>query len=173
MKKQISQLSFFILSISLSIILSGCGNLTRNKAKTIIIEKMKSDKYCKSIVLTYDISPFNGKIEGGYDLETDKLLEKSGYITIDSNNYNITLLPKIQPFVYIDSGITSAVWISVATLSNVEITGISGEDNYRRVEYIRYYSLNEVGRAISYSKDLTFEGSISFTKYDDGWRIQN
>lgn len=173
MKKQLFQLSILIFAI----ILSGCGDLSRNKAKSIIFEKINSDKYRKNIVLKYHISTFNGKIriETDEDLKNAKLLENNGYIKIeygsDKYSYNhISLLPKIQPFVYIDGGITSTVWIKIAELEDVVITGISGENNYRRVEYTFYYKLNEVGRAISYSNKLTFSEYNRLEKYDDGWR---
>ena len=177
MKTPLLSQKFLVITLLFSLGLVGCGNLSRSKAKSLVFEKLNADKHRKDLVESYHVSTFDGniRIENDEELAIAKMLESSGYVTVvkgpERYSYShIELQPKIQPFVYIDGGLTQDVWIKMATLQDVTITGINGEGNYRSVEFIRNYTLTEVGRAISYSKELNVKDEMSFSKYDDGWR---
>jgi hypothetical protein len=93
-------------------------------------------------------------------------LTEQGYIT-HTQDHNINLNKKIQPFTKLGSDIE----IEVATFNDVKITGISGNDNYKHVEFQIFYTLNELGKDISYPSNYLIETSrMDFQKYDDGWR---
>jgi hypothetical protein len=61
--------------------------------------------------------------------------------------------------------------IPTARRELVAITGIAKQDNVADVEFTwRWIPFNEVG-AIFYSLDAHYHSTISFRRYDDGWRV--
>jgi hypothetical protein len=61
--------------------------------------------------------------------------------------------------------------IPVARHELTGISGISKENNVAEVDFTwRWTPLNEIGAAL-YSQDQRYESTVSFRKYDDGWRL--
>ena len=69
-----------------------------------------------------------------------------------------------------DAG-TSSFSIPAAKRELVEITGISKQSNTADVEFTwKWIPLNEIGEAI-YPSGVNYKSTVSFRKYDDGWRV--
>jgi hypothetical protein len=65
----------------------------------------------------------------------------------------------------------SSLSIPVARRELVGVTGISPQDNSADVEFDwKWIPLNEIGEAL-YSRDLRYQSTVGFRKYDDGWRM--
>ncbi len=61
--------------------------------------------------------------------------------------------------------------IPAARRELVGVTGISKQANSADVDFIwRWIPLNEIGAAL-YSSDLSYESTVSFRDYDDGWHL--
>ena len=159
-----------MISILLCIVITGCNELSRSKAKKVVLERINSDNHLKNLFISY-IAYNQGIQVSGSELEQAKLLEQAGYVTITYNSpvrYDMMYpLPKIEPYLFIEGYNARLI---VATLNDINITGISGSDNYKKVEYICFYSITEVGQLLSYQGNLSFTSSMSLKKYDDGWR---
>jgi hypothetical protein len=172
MKRTLIQSGFFMIAIIISIALTGCNDLSRSKAKRIALERINSNNHLKYLTINYTAER-RGIHVSGSELEQAKLLEQAGYVSITYNSRDryyydfMNPLPKIEPFIYLE-GYNAR--IIVATLKDINITGLTGSDNYKKVEYEINYSLTEVGQLLSYSERLSFKNNMDLTKYDDGWR---
>lgn len=172
MKLTLIRLISSIITFSLCVITIGCNDLSRNEAKSIILERIKSDN--KLLHITYDFPSWNYGIEvEEYQYENAKILEKAGYITIVDKSENwaskttMTLQPKIGPFYFYSP---PYVCIILASVKDIVITGISGDDSQKKVEYTRIYSESEINKLINVEKDFSSNHYIVLYKYDDGWR---
>ena len=163
--------SVIILFVFVSSLFCSCGNLSRSKAKNLILKQLNSDQskpiWNRDSEIVLDFPTYFGRIETSFPFKQEtNMLVKKGYITLYGSN-NFSLNPKIRPYVTINRG----CYISIGTAKDINITGISGEDNYREVVYDIIFTLNPLGEDISYSRGLTRQKSIRFRKFDDGWRI--
>jgi len=147
-----------------------CNNLSRGKAKKVILSKIKKD----DLAIKFDIGYYTGRIEKKQKTtrkgNLNELIEK-GYVTLDEDNKHISLTNKISPFtsrINMTGGAT--LKISVAKFKDIKVTGIRGGDNNASVEYQKIYELNSLGKEINYNENLVFNESMSLHKYDDGWR---
>ena len=69
------------------------------------------------------------------------------------------------------SGATRFVGIRVARREVVEITGISKSGNFADVDFLWHWiPTNEVGNAL-YDSGVRYRSTVSFRRYDDGWRV--
>jgi hypothetical protein len=69
------------------------------------------------------------------------------------------------------SGATGIVAFKVARREVVEITGISKSGNFADVEFLWHWvPTNEVGNAL-YDSGVRYRSTVSFRRYDDGWRV--
>ncbi|MBS4060988.1 MAG: hypothetical protein KG029_11370 [Bacteroidetes bacterium] len=163
--------NLLVLAIFLSsaFLFSSCNNLSREKAKKIVLSKIKKDDR----VIIFHVSMSRGRIEkvtintGRENLT--KLIEK-GYVTLDNDNYHITLTDKVKPYTQIINRMGQEVHISVANFKDINITGIQGNDNYKKVEYEVIYELNALGKEINYAENIIWNDDMDLQKYDDGWR---
>jgi len=160
-----------ILFVITSCILCSCGNLSRSKAKNLILQQLNSDQskpiWTRESLIVLDFPRHFGRIETSFPFkqETEMLVNK-GYITMTGRNVFV-LNPKIKPYVTMDTGCN----ITIGNARDVIITGITGDSKYKEVQYQIVYILNPLGEDISYSRGLTRQKSIRLRKYDDGWRI--
>jgi len=166
--------SVIILFVFVSSLFCSCGNLSRSNAKNLILKQLHSDQSKpiwnreSVLFLDFDVNSFTGKIRLGSQQKREvELLLKEGYITL-VNNTNFDLNSKVKPFITFNNG----CYIIFATMKDVNITGITGDDKYKEVQYEIIYTLNSLGEDISYSRGLTRQKSIRFRKFDDGWRIE-
>jgi len=166
-----NRLFVIILFVVSSCLLCSCGNLSRSKAKNLILQQLNSDQskpiWTRESLIVLDFPTYFGRIETSspFKQETEMLVNK-GYITMSGRNVFV-LNPRIKPYVTMDTGCN----ITIGNAKDVNITGISGDGNYREVVYDIIYTLNPLGEDISYSRGLSRQKSIRFRKYDDGWRI--
>lgn len=69
------------------------------------------------------------------------------------------------------TGATRIVGIRVARREVVEITGISKSGNFADVDFLWHWiPTNEVGNAL-YDSGVRYRSTVSFRRYDDGWRV--
>lgn len=149
--------------------LYSCGDLSRTKAKNMILNKLENgDKIGKTKYINFInhhglLSVFGNSALDPY---ADILLKK-GYITTTEYKTEFELTPKGKPYISYD------FWarLEIATLKDINILGIKGDSNHKSVEFDIIYTLNSLGEDISYSGSLTTNTTLFFSKYDDGWRI--
>ena len=84
---------------------------------------------------------------------------------LSKNDMNIK---EVQPFIYYDNYLVQKVYIILAHVGDINITGISGSDTYKKVEFRITYSLTEVGKDIAYSGSLIRDYQKNFKKYEIG-----
>lgn len=164
-------LNVLVLAIFLcsAFLFSSCNNLSRGKAKKIVLSKIKKE----DIQITFYVSTFNGRIQKEQKFTRKGNLNElidMGYVTLDNDNLHITLTEKVKPYTQIINRMGQEVHISVANFKDIKITGIQGNDNHKRVEYEEIYELNALGKEINYNDKIVFNSSINLQKYDDGWR---
>ena len=164
--------NILVLAIFLSsaFLFSSCGNnLSRGKAKKIVLSKVNRD----DLKITFYVSTFNGRIKKEQKHtrkgNLNELIEK-GYVTLDNDNQHITLTDKVMPYTQIINRMGQEVHISVANFKDIKITGMKGNDNHKRVEYQELYELNALGKEINWHGDLVWNQHTDLQKYDDGWR---
>ncbi len=166
----------FILSImSLSYI--GCSDLSRGKAKDLILDK--KDAKWNSLTLTASLN--NGL--GGYDIRCSEMSSKdnfqqqlieAGFIKFKTNYFGINyydLTTNILPFKISEQFDGGFFTFKLADIDDVNITGITGNDVYKNVEFTISYKPNEIGKLVLDPSSLTKQLTLAFKKYDDGWRI--
>lgn len=173
-----TRILFPIILLLISLCFIGCSDLSRGKAKDLILERMNNaapENYKKderNLTITLKVDPSCGLLRKDEDephyLEAVDMLAKRGYIT--NNNNNITLHDIIRPYIKTRKSLLQYIDIKIGELDEINITGISGSDTYKTVNYIKIYSLNNLGKEISYSGTLSITGRTIFEKYDDGWR---
>lgn len=162
---QIFPVLFYLLLIT------GCTGLSRGKTKQIIERSLKPEYINLSIQFHVDAN--TGTIQDGWDIwtfkEAESALLKKGYITV--SNGNIQLTSKIMPFTITGrSGAGMGYFTTIATFDHVVVTGITGSDDYRTVEYNLVYKRNALGNDIMFPRRLIFSQKMQLRKYDDGWR---
>lgn len=148
---------------------SSCNNLSRGKAKKIVLSKIKKD----DLHISFYFSSFYGGIQKEQSFTSkgnlNELIER-GYVTLDDDNRHITLTDKVMPFTTVERNSYGYVHISVASFKDIKITGIKGNDNLKRVEYQKIYELNALGKEINYNDKIVIKNHTDLQKYDDVWR---
>lgn len=168
------------------IFLEGCSGLSRGKAKDDILSNIKernisilipyTNDYCRELACgVYVPGSFGFTPEGQQYL--NKLISL-GYLEKESRNgivnfaygkYDIVVpTQKITPFS--SYKIYRGLYVNVAELGDIDITGITGSDNSKNVEYNEIFNLTTLGKEIGYTGNLVYKNHSYFTKYDDGWR---
>jgi len=171
-----------VIFFSSAFLFSSCNNLSRGKAKKLVLSKIDKD----DLVIQFNVEYTTGRIikepRFGQGVNLNNLINK-GYLKLDEDNRHVILTDKVLPFSKKINNMGREIWISVANFKDVNITGIQGSDKLKKVEYEKIYKLNALGQEInfnansSYSKryknsdgDIVYNGSKQFEKYDDGWR---
>lgn len=181
------------LSLLIAVVfLFGCTQtkLTRDKAKSQIIKKLnypKDEKYSlavedKTMYQTMTISKWDKFKKLGlltyeeFGKNPDRGTGWIPKVTIGGSGIRANLTKKGKKYVLSDikvDGFEKKVDVKIAELKFVEITGIKiyKEFNSAEVEYkIKRKNITPFGKALNINESK-IEKSISFTKYDDGWRI--
>jgi hypothetical protein len=109
-----------------------------------------------------------------YDKKYEQKLLANGYIKYEMNYFGLdyySLTDKILQ--YKNTGQSqNEIWFKLADLKNINITGITGSDTYKHVEFTITYTPTQIGKSVLEPSELTKEESLSFEKYDDGWRLR-
>ena len=174
-------LFFFLISV---LLLSSCNDLSRSRAKKLVLSNTKS----KDLVIQFNVEYTTGRIikepRFGEVVNLNNLINK-GYLKLDEDNRHVILTDKVVPFTKHEGNSTMGreIWISVANFKDVIITGIKGNDKYKKVEYKKIYKLNALGQEINFNEsssysnrykdnngDIIYDSEMRFEKYDDGWR---
>lgn len=170
----------------LSLINYSCGDLSRSKAKELLLK----DKNFKSKIYIGDLSKpacveeFAFKWNSGRPTYNDdwnnviKLLIQKDYFKLTKLSRSMCgdwgevecIIPanKTLPYLYEDSG--NEGFLCLAEKSDIIVTGITGTNDRKTVKFDIIYSLNAIGREVNYPKELIVHDSEVFIKYDDGWR---
>jgi hypothetical protein len=164
--------NLLLLAIFLSsaFLFSSCNNLSRGKAKKIVLSKIEKDGLYINLA-----HQRNGRISKSRNYASEQSLNKlidKGYVTLDNDNEHITLANKVRPYTK-TKGIDpyhQITYIYVANFKDINITGIKGNDNHKRVEYQEIFELNALGKEINWHGGLFRNQHIDLQKYDDGWR---
>lgn len=173
MKTKKLNLILFIMAI-FTIISCSVGDLSRNKAHELIVPIVSHETLLISVETETDHFEWEVPCR---ELERytsiDRLVQK-GYISLRDKQYvgkMAVFTQKLKPYV-LDPNRSWGIRIIVGTMSDIKITGISGDDTRKIVDFEILYTLNELGKDISYNQALSKQRSIIFKKYDDGWRIE-
>ena len=174
----------FLVLIVISGILIGCGNtLTRDEADNIIKSwyPQNSDEYSITFVIG----------AGGLSVDTEQLiqldeLKKKGLIdyklkavrSIDPNliNIEIQITDKGKPYVEDNGSATGSRKIFFLREDFDQITNISQQGNYARVDYttkfepLEPFTEEEVDRLSPGCLEDNNKYTVSFIKYKDGWK---
>jgi hypothetical protein len=173
----------FCVFLSSAFLFSSCNNLSRGKAKKLVLSNIKTD----DLVIQFETDFTTGRIRKeprfGEGVNLDNLINE-GYLKLDGDKNHVILTDKVLPFTQkLNVMGTLEIWISVANFSDVKITGIIGNDKFKKVEYKKIFKLNSLGQEINYNTssafnslhkdnngDIFYNTSTKLTKYDDGWR---
>jgi hypothetical protein len=173
-----TKILLLIISTYVFLCFVGCSGLSRGNAKDIILNSLQNEKitlHLNNFGPNRTLSPYlYGNTANDNDLYLNKLISK-GYLEQQTriNNFDRQSLPmivplsKITPFSYYDYG---CLYIIVAKIKDVTITGITGSEDNKIVEFNEFFGLNTLGEDISYSGSLMVHSSRTLQKYDDGWR---
>jgi len=176
-----------IIMAIIQLVICGCSNsLSRSKARKIIIESSNYKYLILSDIWTdcisnYDFYDFKtGKKYYGYILpsipkESYKLIENAGYIKILTklrDGYLIDFTNKIEPYFLQNNNCNSKKSLIIGEQQEIDITGIKEMDEkVVTVDFIVHYKLSEIGAILSSVSNKNY--SVTFQKYDDGWRLRN
>lgn len=174
MKKGINLILAFII-ILVTPHLGGCSDsLSRNKAGKII----KESKEIKYITQDYRMENYGSRGKG-YETykfknstEKHKKLEEKGFINIlfHSDRPCVSFTDKAKPYIVRRSG--RKVYISIAEIDTIEVTGLRKSENRCKVDYIAKYRPTPIGTILIHDeKQLIVKESAYLVLYDDGWRI--
>ncbi len=89
--------------------------------------------------------------------------------------WDLTLTPAgvetFQPLIPTADAENKSFTLPAARRQLLEITGISKDGNFAQVDFLwRWLPLNEPGAAL-YQSDQRYLSTVSFRRYDDGWRL--
>jgi hypothetical protein len=168
-----------IILLSFSLCAIGCSDLSRGKAKDIILDKKDANWY----LITMSASLNSGL--GGYDISCNEIssennnsfkqkLVDAGYLDYKLSYFGLKyfdLTNKILPFKISEQFQGGLYYFKLAEIEDVNITGISGSDNYKEVEFTISYKPNDMGKLVLESSSLNKNKALTFKKFDDGWRI--
>jgi len=163
-----TRILFSIIFVFISFCFISCSDLSRGKAKDILLGDNRFNKP--------NSLPLEQKFGGyGFGLYSDRNMEQklmsNDFIRLKLEYFGLAyydLTPKCRPYIYNENGIE---YLKLADVDDIDITGISGNDSYKTVEFTIIYKPNEVGKIALRPDQLNVHRSASFTKYDDGWRM--
>lgn len=163
-----------------SVFLNSCSNeLSRGKAKDLIVEKYKLPE---DIVQTFYI--VDGTLAKRFDYSMYEALKNEGLLDFSYDRGSATIYGQLteKGKQYAVSGVFNTdnmyiqgVNVKVAKLSFGEITGIveRKEFNIAEVSYTLVRSnITPFGRIAFGYNESPISKTVTFTKYDDGWRIK-
>jgi hypothetical protein len=172
--------SLFLLVFIIPLFIGCSDNLNRSKAEKIIKEKFQlpNDEI-------RDLYVYDATLSNNFTLNLYQKLQNEGLLTFSecgegmSRGYCATLTEKGKQYAVSQEYNTDNMYIhkinvKVSTLDFGEITGImeQKELNIAEVNYtIVRKDVNPFGRIAFDLNNGTFTKSVTFTKYDDGWRI--
>lgn len=169
--------NFFIILLFSVSSLSCSGDLSRSKASNIILKDIKASEKTIEIILQrqHDLGYHLGSRFSWNQKSVEQQLMNHEFIRFRQ------WYAGLRYFDYTDKIIRHVInersdppnfyWIKIAELKDVEITGILGEKNHRRVECVLIYEPNEIGKIILDDSSLREKKTLKFSKYDDGWRL--
>jgi hypothetical protein len=170
------------------LLLCSC-DLSKNEAKSQILKEGENRYYYLNSSVGLVKSSFDAEMNPNLwhtntssckEVQFFKQLEAEGYASIYDMtglcHLALTLTAKTDEFI----DISNAPFCSfkVGVLENIEITGIAQPSNkIRQVEYTATYKPNHIGDLYIRTginnnlKSFKKNGSVYFTKYSDGWRM--
>ncbi|MGB4577445.1 MAG: hypothetical protein WBI06_11160 [Paludibacter sp.] len=164
---------FLIILVSISLCFISCSDdLSRRKAKDIILNQKNAGWYTINLSPIYNagLNSYTFWFNKNYE---QKLLE-NGFIKFEMNYFGLdyySLTDKILQY-KITGQSENKIWFKLADLYDINITGITGNDTYKHVEFNISYTPTDLGKYVLYTSELTKTGSLTFEKYDDGWRLK-
>ena len=173
--------NFILLLVSIFLFYGCSGDLSRSKAKKIILQYLNESIENQTAYISYHYSGYWGEtnvIDNRQFMygELNNLLDAfRAKGLINGDNQHIEVDTKLQQYILGSGTLGDPNKIPVATVNDVEITGITGsnQDTYRRVEYTIIYEWNEIGKMAELNENIKVKKVINFKKYDDGWRIDS
>lgn len=159
--------------ISLSLV-SCTQNLSRRSAKNIIMKEKNAEWYYLIMNGTYNrglrcYSISSNEISSKDQVKFEQKLTDAGFIKYEMNYFGLnyySLTNKILPFKY-----KTDTNFKLAEIDNITIEGISGNADYKQVEFNIIYRPTVIGNLVKDLILLSRKETLSFRKYDDGWRI--
>lgn len=113
------------------------------------------------------------------------VLQQHGWISVTNGACPVGLTPPpcwdvvltpsgvdaVRTLISADDANKPSFSISVARRELVGVVGVSKQGNTADVDFTwRWIPLNEIGAAL-YSSDLSYQSTVSFRDYDDGWHL--
>ncbi len=178
-QKQYIMKTYHILLILLFSIssMSCSSDLSRSSARKIILNDIQTSEKTIDIVLQrqHDLGYHLGSRFLWNQQSAEQQLMDHGFIRFRRLYYLVRYFDytdKIMRHINNErSNPPHYYWFKIAELKDVEITGILGEKNHRRVECVLIYEPNEIGNILLDESDLRKKKTFNFSKYDDGWRL--
>jgi hypothetical protein len=173
-KKAFTTSVFALLIVSLFFLSSCSSNLSRNKAEKMLLENKEASWHTLTINANYhkNFDAYNFVYNFNWEQFVPKLVE-NGYLSFNRQYYNVTYYSLSSKFIkYIKDDKGSTKTFLIAELKDIEITGITGDDTYKSVNYTVTYTANEIGVFVLNSTETTKDRTADFRKYDDGWRLE-
>ncbi|MCK9420806.1 MAG: hypothetical protein M0R70_15730 [Nitrospirae bacterium] len=154
----------FLAVLLAALTVVGCGDLSRDKAASVLNKKLKGSK------LTQMFFRFAGDIHtapGGE--EVVRLLSAEGYVKQDKQTASMYVCTQKGNSIFCPYNGTD---IEFATFESVAITGIQKNGDTRRVvSYTATYKPSGLlGTMYKDGRTFTRGGTATFSKFDDGWR---
>jgi len=147
------------------------ANLDRILARKLIV-KGKDFRFPK-ITATNSKNGYIVKVHLGYLMDILVYpLEKAGFLYAHKTTFTedyYQLSSKLRPFIF--SGNSLYCEFEMARLKSIEVTGISGDEYKKAVEYTVIWEPNELGKLLIPISYFTRNLTQHFKLYDDGWRM--
>ncbi len=160
--------------------MSCSSDLSRNQARRILLNNKDAEyntidfEMVRESHLGYVLS---GVTHGQGRIRIEDQLMRHGFIRHDLNYMGLryfTLNDKIMQHVNEKGRYHNPprnYHFKTAVLKDIEITGISGGKQHKRVECVFIYERNEIGKLLLDESRLRRNRAFNFSKFDDGWRL--
>ncbi len=169
----------FLLLLIIVVSYSCSNDLSRDNARKIILSNLEPDHQSLNILFWKHSANF---LPGGYGFTAHRYIDKNAELTLINNGFITDIGPGRSTYYHLSNRLMkhktddpsshrNITVFEVAKFYDVEVTGIAGENNVRRVECVLIYKPNEVGKVMLNDNDLRKHKSFAFQKYDDGWRL--
>lgn len=169
----------------LCFLFSCSSDLSRSKAKELI----KENENYKYLTDGYNIVSWSSSIRGLYFLKStafpknkysvEKLrkLQELGYVkvlfTLGDDQAYFELTSQSDSLKYSGSHCGYSQCIVIGNIDDVEVTGIKEQSETSRVaEGTLKYRMNTFGKTLTDNETYEKPFSITFIKYDDGWKVE-
>lgn len=167
-----------LLLIASITLLTSCENkLSRSDAEEKIIKKLNLPKIETKDLTIEDQGPTSSETQNRLKLLQDEGL---AYYSVDYFNGTGTtgdLTEKGKEFAASDkfySDYRRFIKVKVAKFEFGEITGIASNEYNANVNFtVKRTNINTIGKIAYNLKEETLNLTITFSKYDDGWRIND